>query len=319
MPPLFRLAHISDLHVLDLTGVSPLQFLNKRCTGALNLLGRRRKAHPIQVAEALMARLTGPDLDHVVITGDLTNLALESEFARARQLIDRLGGPARVTVIPGNHDVYLGQTLTNRRFEHWFSEFLADSPQVAQTARTLGRDYYPFVRAPADHIRIYGLSSAVPTPPFFARGEIGTNQLIRLQQLVYAEPAAVTIRIVLVHHNLHKRGYVAERTAQLADRPALAAVLREIRATLVLHGHTHTAHQGHLLGDRGEIVPVIGCGSSTWHRRDHELAKFNLIELTAQGIERVVSHCYRAQTQTYEQEATDLSQRALDPRAAIQV
>ena len=40
-----RLAHISDLHVLDLKGIKPWRFLNKRVTGGLNLLLGRSKIH----------------------------------------------------------------------------------------------------------------------------------------------------------------------------------------------------------------------------------------------------------------------------------
>ena len=36
-----RLAHISDLHVLSLRGVRPLEFANKRIVGGLNLLTGR--------------------------------------------------------------------------------------------------------------------------------------------------------------------------------------------------------------------------------------------------------------------------------------
>ena len=45
--------------------------------------------------------------DHILITGDLTTTALPAEFRAARAaLADWLGDPARVTIIPGNHDRY---------------------------------------------------------------------------------------------------------------------------------------------------------------------------------------------------------------------
>ena len=40
-----RIAHFSDLHLLDLEGVSPTRFLNKRLTGLLNIRLKRGHVH----------------------------------------------------------------------------------------------------------------------------------------------------------------------------------------------------------------------------------------------------------------------------------
>ena len=73
-----------DLHALDLEGVSPLQFVNKRLAGLINLVRKRRKAHPLGILEALCADLNQQPLSHVVVTGDVSNLSLPTEFLRAR-------------------------------------------------------------------------------------------------------------------------------------------------------------------------------------------------------------------------------------------
>ena len=87
------------------------------------------------------------------------------------------------------------------------------------------------------------------------------------------------MRIVLVHHNLHHRMGVAEYVASLYDRKAFSAAMHRIGASMVLHGHTHHPHQGHLparrglredaieLDNLGGDIPVLGCGSSTWTPR----------------------------------------------------
>ncbi|MBI5609310.1 MAG: metallophosphoesterase, partial [Deltaproteobacteria bacterium] len=185
---LLRIAHISDLHVLDLQGVRWHRFLNKRLTGAMNLAGMRRNAHPVHVADHLAdhlaERLAQDDIDHVIVTGDLTNLALDSEFARVRKVIERIGAPDRVTLIPGNHDLYTRGSLRHKRFERWFSDYMVDDADDAELAAQRGREHYPFVRKPAEHVRIYGLSSAVPTPPFLAYGHVGRPQLDKLRREV---------------------------------------------------------------------------------------------------------------------------------------
>ena len=44
------------------------------------------------------------------MTGDLVNIALEAEFAPARDWLRTLGSPQDVTLVPGNHDAYVAST-----------------------------------------------------------------------------------------------------------------------------------------------------------------------------------------------------------------
>ncbi len=287
-----RIAHLSDLHVLDLAGTAPHRFLNKRLTGVANLLGARRDAHPLRIAEALAATLQGLDVAHVVITGDLSNLALESEFSRARQVVERIGGPERVTVIPGNHDVYTRGAAKAGRFERFFAPWMVDLPlddATVRRAEAAGRSHYPFGKTVAPGVRVYGLSSAIPAGPLIAWGEVGDPQLDRLRALVAAEPPGVTHRIVLVHHNVHPRTGVAEATARLRDRDAVLRALRDVGATALLHGHTHPPQQHHLPAADGQTW-VLGCGSSTWfkpasdaHEGPGHMAHFNVLTLADGG------------------------------------
>lgn len=332
-----RIAHISDLHILDLEGTPWHHFLNKRLTGAVNLAGVRRNAHPVALCEQLADHLGSADLDHVIVTGDLTNLALDSEFRRARAIIERIGPPSRVTLIPGNHDLYTRGALRHKRFEKWFSSYLVDDDQDHHRAKEQGRLHYPFVRKLAPHVRVYGLSSAVPTLPMLAYGRVGKPQLARLRALVAEEPPEVTVRIVLVHHNLHHRIGMAEYVATLTDRHAFSEVMHEIAATAVLHGHTHHPHQGHLtprqdrvptvddevlergLADAVRDIPVIGCGSSTWHRDDREHARYNVLEVGADRLLGVHSYRYTAAAGAFELEHQDLLDKALLAHRLIRV
>lgn len=326
-PRPLRIAHLSDLHVLDLAGTKWYRFLNKRATGAVNLAGVRRNAHPTAVAEQLADRMRAGDIDHVILTGDLTNLALESEFAAARRIVERIGPPSFVTLIPGNHDLYTRGSLRHHRFERTFSDYLVDEGDDHHSALTRGRLHYPFVRTPAPHVRIYGLSSAIPTPPLLAFGHVGKAQLQRLRELVAREPDDVHVRIMLVHHNLHHRVGIADHVASLFDREAFTAAMHELRATAVLHGHTHHPHQGHLQERRGaeslaiavsadqasaQDIPVLGCGSSTWSkRRSGDRARFNVLEIGPTGLQRVQSYLLDPARGEFLPEHDDLLDKAL--------
>ena len=97
-----RIAHFSDVHALSLEGVPPWDFLNKRAAGWLNLRLKRRNKHPVRLFEAMVEDVNRERPDHVMVTGDLTNLSLEPEFV-ARPPHPRRGGagPARGHGHPG--------------------------------------------------------------------------------------------------------------------------------------------------------------------------------------------------------------------------
>jgi len=52
----------------------------------------------------LIIKLLG--VDHLVITGDITNIAMEEEFQKAASLIREISGKIPTSIIPGNHDIY---------------------------------------------------------------------------------------------------------------------------------------------------------------------------------------------------------------------
>ena len=85
---MMRVAHFSDLHVLALEGVARSRFFNKRFTGWVNLRVKRSHKHRPGHLRAVAQEITRAKVDHVVITGDLTNLALEGEFEAVRALLE---------------------------------------------------------------------------------------------------------------------------------------------------------------------------------------------------------------------------------------
>src|SRR5271155_1338179 len=102
---MITLAHLSDLHLAARPKLSELA--GKRGLGFINWQRKRKYIHRPEVLEAITRDLNAHSLDHVAVTGDLVNLSLADEYARARQWRETLGGPSGVTVVPGNHDVYV--------------------------------------------------------------------------------------------------------------------------------------------------------------------------------------------------------------------
>lgn len=285
-PAVTRIAHVSDLHVLDVEGVPWHRFVNKRLTGAVSLMTARANAHPIALIEQLVSDVAEAAVDHVVVTGDISNLALESEFTRARQLLAPLGGPDRLSVIPGNHDIYTRGSARVRRFERFFGDLMwpgVNDPTDADRAT------YPWHKRVGD-VHIVGLCSAEPRAPLIASGHVTSAQLDRLKSLSQEHGFADRYAIGLVHHNLHARGARKDAMHGLSNRDAVMAATREAGLDMLLHGHTHVAHRF----ERGELT-IIGSGSSTWDSRhpDH-VARYNIYHVSEGRLVRVETRIWDA-------------------------
>jgi 3',5'-cyclic AMP phosphodiesterase CpdA len=287
-----RIAHLSDLHLLALEGVPAHRFLNKRATGWVNLRLKRGSVHRRSYVEVIAREIARSEFDHVVITGDLTNLALESEFQVARDLLERDLGlpPDRVTIVPGNHDVYTRGAMRSRRFERYFAPWLAgDLPDLAVD---VGGVRFPIVklRGPA---AVVALSSAVPRPPFVAAGELGEAQVRSLARILdHPEVRRRTPVLVLHHPPAHPWSRLKEHLEGLRDAEALLSVLGHLPHGLVLHGHLHRRIQRPVLTRTGELRQVGATSASLQHEEPDRMAGFNVYELSDRGLETVEAVVY---------------------------
>jgi 3',5'-cyclic AMP phosphodiesterase CpdA len=296
-----KLAHISDLHVLALEGVPMRRFLNKRISGWANLRLQRRSAHRAGHLRAIVAELARRRFDHVVVTGDLTNLALESEFALARDLIgDAIGlDPSRVTVVPGNHDLYTRGARDSRRFERYFGPWLqSDLPELAVD---VAGARFPVVKLRGE-VAIVGLSSAVPRPPFVAAGEIGREQARALARVLEHPEVAKRTLVLALHHPVVDDWSGMKRYVEgLRDAPNLVKLLQPVGGGLVLHGHLHRRIQRAIGG--GAMIQVGATSASLHHESQDRMAGFNVYELGTGATFSVAACVYRPSTDSFDVES----------------
>lgn len=253
------LAHISDLHLPFEPQLSWRQHLSKR---QLSVWSWRRR-HAVQsshVLEALTQDLQAHAVDHVLVTGDITNFSLPGEFRRAAQWLAGLAPAERISLVPGNHDalVPLAHADGLGLWDAW----------------TRLQDGWPFCHR-VDRVSLIGLNSALPTAPLLARGRIGAQQLSRLEAMLVAEGAAGHVRIVMLHHPA-AAGAIGWRKA-LADGDALRAVLARAGAELVLHGHARDARLDTIAGPREPIPCLCVPSSSALPNRQDQGARWHAL------------------------------------------
>ncbi len=277
-----RLAHFSDLHILSLVGVGPRRFLNKRLSGYLNLRLKRKHVHHPSYVAAIAREVKRVAVDHVAITGDLTNLALEAEFQAVRELLERELGlaPSDVSVVPGNHDLYTRGSLRGRRFVEYLAPYVeSDLPM----ASPLGLGVFPFVRLRGP-LAIIGLSSAVPRLPFVAAGKLGASQLGALSRILAHEDVSKRTPVILLHHPVHlPRSPLKAMLEGLHDARDLAERLAGVEHGLVLHGHLHRRLRQELATTRGAMHAVGATSASLHHHDGSKMAGFNVYDFDDAG------------------------------------
>ena len=262
-----RLVHVSDLHLPADLELRWSYLLSKRITGFANLVLRRWRLHSsvlaFQVAEAI--RRLAPD--HVVVTGDMTNLALRSELSAFRRWLQVLRlGPERVTVLAGNHDAYTRRAWRSGQMGEVLGAYWPCDPDERR----------PRVRELAPGVVLVGAESARPMPPFLAQGVLGAAQRSRISETLSRYRGWV--RILALHHPIVE-GLTRWQNV-LLDASEVRALLTHHGAEAVLCGHLHKPYRLEVPGPGGPI-PVLGLGSGSMDARTPKLrAQFRVLDIS---------------------------------------
>lgn len=275
-----RIAHCSDLHLLSHDGARWIELANKRWIGAMNLISNRSRHYHVAAFDDMVRDLNEQGVEHVLCTGDVTNLALPREFAFARAKFDQLAlGPTQVTVIPGNHDAYVAAGIP--LFADAFGPFATTDPgwEWTEDDRVDRRDdlHWPIVRIRGE-VALIGCSTSRQTPWFTAYGRVGAGQLARLRRVLGDPRLAGKLRLVAIHHPPAGK-HAKNRIRGLRDHHQFAEVIAEHGADLIVHGHEHRCLVEELPGPAGPI-PVRGICSGTYHHNKPEkTARYRIYEI----------------------------------------
>jgi 3',5'-cyclic AMP phosphodiesterase CpdA len=269
---MFRLAHISDPHLGPLPPVRWRDLASKRVTGYVNWRSHRGKAMASPALSQIMADLAAQKADHLAITGDLVNLGLDAEVENAKAWLEAQGLAENISVVPGNHDAYVPGALA-KACKSWQAFMSGDSS--AGTASPT--DMFPYLRI-RGQVAIIGVSSAIATSPFLARGAFRSGQARRLAQILDDCGKRELFRVILIHHPpvrgaaaLHKR---------LFGIGLFHKTVLQHGGELVLHGHTHQPTVNFIQGRDGN-VPVVGVSSTSQSPGGHmPAAGYNIFEIS---------------------------------------
>lgn len=216
-------------------------------------------------------------VDQVFIAGDITDMGRRGEY---RSLLKILDGhdPAKISLVPGNHEYAQIYLMKNRRrfidrFKKTMDAFLPRTPEA-----TVSESYYPYAKVINEEFVVFGLDTSRAAPmrgP--SKGMLGNPQLDRLDSLLGSERYAPMHRILLMHHDVtiddpshHDFVLDRDRFIEIINRRADGPLDRNMT---IICGHTHTEKFGN--GSLDNINFIAGPYFSNRFEKDYTLFEIN--------------------------------------------
>jgi DNA repair exonuclease SbcCD nuclease subunit len=241
--------------------------------------------------------------DHLVITGDIVSTADPGDYFLAREILTRFGlmDGERLTVVPGNHDIFGGphravdvlsfprhiRSIDYRRhlqlFEETFHETFNNAISVIPGSR------YPFIKRIAPY-GLIGLNSVPPwslkNNPLGSNGLLDDTQLEGLKQLEGSRLLHDTIPIVVLHHHFNDVATdaspsnslwkkIESKTMRMRKRRKVMRLFNTLNVHSVLHGHIHrneiyTKDEIQFVNGAGAVcddpIPMLKYNSIVWRQ-----------------------------------------------------
>jgi Icc protein len=237
-PP--RIAHLSDMHILDPRPSRTRAGWSMRTRflsigRPLDAVGRRHKLQrSLETAKRVGAQ-------HFVLSGDLTEIGSPGEYETFADILHDSGiPPERVTLVPGNHDLYSSA-------DAW--RWALEGP-LAAYARTSASE-------PGKILDIAGasllpLDATFHQPVTRSAGWLPEEAIASIERRASDPTLAKKPLVVVQHHPPFLRKTSALHWLDgLAGAHRMMAMLEKFRHLWVLHGHLHA------IVDR-----ALGCGVS---------------------------------------------------------
>jgi 3',5'-cyclic-AMP phosphodiesterase len=220
------IAQLTDLHLLE-DSYADRPFGPRARLSYLSF-GRRLDPHQRKrrAADALQ-ELRAKSVDHLLITGDLTEDGHLQQFEVLAELLSESGMPAeRITLVPGNHDAYTDGGAFAAALRGPLKPYAATS-SIGAVLRF--RD-----------VTIVPVSTAFHQSPLLSAGAIAPEELESLASIA-EDPSLVGQPLVFAQHHPPNRLFVPllQWIDGLAEHAVLSDLFHRCPHLHVVHGHTH--------------------------------------------------------------------------------
>jgi 3',5'-cyclic AMP phosphodiesterase CpdA len=243
------IAHISDLHLNSFYNDSIFKHVN-----------------------FVLKQISENKVDHLIITGDITDNASEKDFEIFRRMLTKYGfiKGEKLSIIPGNHDIFGGvqkaediftfpEKCNDVNYNKRINNLLSYFPDAFSNCKYLSsKNFFPFTKK-INNTLIIGLNSIAKysklSNPFGSNGEIDATQFGELFDILKTTEKDVKYKIIMIHHHFNKLkneakstfgsiwSGIEKQTMKLKGKRRLFNLFREFNIDIVLHGHVHESKE----------------------------------------------------------------------------
>jgi len=235
--------------------------------------------------------------DHVFFTGDLVENPKSEDFHYIREILAHYGllDSNRMTVVPGNHDIFGGaqkgiqgifftSTCKNIDYEKTLDRFIYTFKETFTSNNS-----YPFLKT-IGNIAIIGINSidkwSQNKNPEGSNGRIYKVDFEKIKKILTSGEVKDKFKLVLIHHhfNLPKineelPGHslwlkVVNWKMRLYSRKKILKLFKKYNVNLILHGHTHVNEIYNING-----VSTVNSSACLFPLTDDQIRKYNVISV----------------------------------------
>jgi 3',5'-cyclic-AMP phosphodiesterase len=244
-----RIAHLSDVHTLDpehRRSTARYRFATKFVSLGRPVCARtrgRKLARGLAAAKASGA-------DHIVISGDLTEVGDQSEFEHFASILEEAKLPeGSVTLVPGNHDAYTSAASWGKALEGPLARFASAS--ATHPGKIVDRGNVAIL--PIDTSCFQSMARS---------GGMFTRDAAREVQSRIHDPGLRDKSIILVMHHppfVHTKNPFVQWLDGLRGNTHVLDLLARHPRLQILHGHLHRVVDRIVEGTRARIfgAPAI--------------------------------------------------------------
>jgi 3',5'-cyclic AMP phosphodiesterase CpdA len=260
--PTFTLIHLSDPH-----------------------LSRQFYREHLKSFKLLIRMILERKVDHIVLSGDIVSTGDPDDFYVAREILHRFGllQPERLTVVPGNHDIFGGphravdilsfpqhiRSVDCTRNLDLFNEAFAET--LAGTIALRPDRVFPFVKR-VGPLAIIALNSvprwSLLRNPLGTNGNLEEEDFEALRRLETTDLLEGATPVAVLHHHLNDLATdgshgntvwhrIEARTMRMRQRRRLVRQLESLGVKAVFHGHIHRNE----IYQRGTLMIANGAGA----------------------------------------------------------
>jgi len=275
---MYKIAHISDTHISF----------------------KDTNGHGKALVE-LLKDIRQRECSHIVITGDLVENPELREFQYVKEILSHFEilTPEKLSVIPGNHDIFGGApssvmfftfplTCKETDMESNLEKFTETFKDTLPENRS-----FPYLKV-IENIAIIGINSmdkwSIDKNPEGSNGTVSDEDYKKLKKILSSKDIKDKYKIVLIHHHLNRIKLSDEYPAhtlwlkavnykmKLHNKNRLIDLFKKEKVNIVLHGHTHVNHIYNLKG-----VTYVNSSAACVPLTDDQTKMYNIISIPGES------------------------------------